>query len=378
MRSPYDTLQHLNLRNRARRIRLQGFQHLLISFPKTLHKRITNGKVQNRINEQSSVPPFLDSVSCGNPLEMFYFHSQATLPTHCSQGVHYPPYHSTYSNLSSFRIPSRTMAGIAPIESFWHLVVSTFTEKQLKTVGTFVVHEGVYWLSYIPFFVADFIPFFSRYKIQPDKKNTRPLQSNCFRRVIFNHFLLVLPIILLTHPIFDMMGCKYTVDTIPPIQTIILQLVLFFLIEDFVFYWGHRALHTPWLYKNVHSLHHEHAAPFGITAEYAHPFEVMFLGAATLAGPILVGPHLLTLQTYLTLRCMQTVECHSGYDFPWSLNRWMPLYGGADFHDHHHRIYSGNYSSTFIWVDKLFRTDTAYQIWKAKQQINMPPKSHFS
>lgn len=35
------------------------------------------------------------------------------------------------------------------------------------------------------------------------------------------------------------------------------QILFYFILEDFVFYWGHRVLHTKWLYKHVHSIHHE-------------------------------------------------------------------------------------------------------------------------
>lgn len=35
------------------------------------------------------------------------------------------------------------------------------------------------------------------------------------------------------------------------------QLFLYFIIEDFIFYWGHRLLHTKLLYKYIHSVHHE-------------------------------------------------------------------------------------------------------------------------
>lgn len=35
------------------------------------------------------------------------------------------------------------------------------------------------------------------------------------------------------------------------------QILSYFILEDFIFYWGHRILHTKWLYKHVHSVHHE-------------------------------------------------------------------------------------------------------------------------
>ncbi|KAG5598584.1 hypothetical protein H5410_029954 [Solanum commersonii] len=167
------------------------------------------------------------------------------------------------------------------------------------------------------------------------------------------------------------------------------HVLFYFILEDFVFYWGHRVLHTKWLYKHVHSVHHEYvnylnsssftfspmkvttsvcytryATPFGLTSEYAHPAEILFLGFATVIGPAITGPHLITLYLWISLRILETVEAHSGYHFPWSPSNFLPLYGGSDFHDYHHRLLytkSGNYSSTFVYMDWLFGTDKGYR-----------------
>lgn len=129
-----------------------------------------------------------------------------------------------------------------------------------------------------------------------------------------------------------------------------------------------------------------YATPFGLTSEYAHPAEILFLGFATIIGPAITGPHLMTLWLWMVLRVLETVEAHCGYHFPCSLSNFIPLYGGwvfiladilnwsymfcvhsyccfwlwfhkfcsADFHDYHHRLLytkSGNYSSTFVYMD---------------------------
>ena len=36
--------------------------------------------------------------------------------------------------------------------------------------------------------------------------------------------------------------------------------------------------------------------------------------------------HLFTLTTWIVLRLFQAVDSHSGYDFPWSLNKFFPLW----------------------------------------------------
>jgi sterol desaturase/sphingolipid hydroxylase (fatty acid hydroxylase superfamily) len=44
-------------------------------------------------------------------------------------------------------------------------------------------------------------------------------------------------------------------------------------VEDFTFYWSHRLLHTPFLYKNFHKIHHEYNTSVSIASVYAHPIE---------------------------------------------------------------------------------------------------------
>ncbi len=69
-------------------------------------------------------------------------------------------------------------------------------------------------------------------------------------------------------------------------------------------------------------------APLGIAAEYAHPIESLFLGIGTLVGPVLFTRHLFSLWVWLFVRLYQTVEAHSGYDFPWSPTKLIPFWGG--------------------------------------------------
>ncbi|CAI5485290.1 unnamed protein product [Closterium sp. Naga37s-1] len=208
-----------------------------------------------------------------------------------------------------------------------------------------------------------------KYKLQK-KSNPASSQIKCVLKLLMYHCLVNLPLIMASYPVFKYMGFRSTLP-LPHWSTIVTQLVSYFFIEDFVFYWGHRALHSKWLYQNVHCVHHEYATPFGLTSEYAHPAEILFLGFATILGPALTGPHLLTLWLWMSLRVLETVEAHSGFEFPWSPSRFIPLYGGAEYHDYHHRcVYtdSGNYSSTFIYMDWNYRRMKALKAGSAKDE----------
>ncbi|KAG4113564.1 hypothetical protein ERO13_D13G231300v2 [Gossypium hirsutum] len=250
-------------------------------------------------------------------------------------------------------LPSITlMASI--IESGWLYLITHFSDFQLASMGSFLLHESVFFLSGLPFIYLERAGLLSKYKIQT-KNNTPTAQEKCITRLLLYHFSVNLPLMIVSYPVFRCMGMRSSLP-LPSWKVVLTQIIFYFILEDFVFYWGHRVLHTKWLYKHVHSVHHEYATPFGLTSEYAHPAEILFLGFATIVGPAITGPHLITLWLWMVLRVLETVEAHCGYHFPWSLSNFLPLYGGADFHDYHHRLLytkSGNYSSTFVYMDWL-------------------------
>eukprot|EP00249_Psilotum_nudum_P011905 c23455_g1_i4 orf=371-1264(-) len=250
-------------------------------------------------------------------------------------------------------------------EKGWLFLITNFSDFQLASIGSFILHESVFFLSGLPYLFME-IWGLKKYKIQV-KMNTPAAQEKCIIRLLLYHTCVNLPLMMASYPLFKVMGMTSKLP-LPSWKVIGFQIISYFILEDFIFYWGHRILHTKWLYKHVHSVHHEYATPFGLTSEYAHPAEILFLGCATFFGPAITGPHLVTLWLWMILRVLETVEAHCGYDFPWSLSKFIPLYGGADFHDYHHRLLytkSGNYASTFTYMDWIFCTDKGYR--KLKQ-----------
>ncbi|XP_027109501.1 methylsterol monooxygenase 2-2 isoform X2 [Coffea eugenioides] len=207
------------------------------------------------------------------------------------------------------------------LESGWTYLITHFSDFQLACLGSFFLHESVFFLSGLPCIYLERAGWLSKYKIQT-KNNTPAAQEKCISRLLLYHFCVNLPVMVFSYPVFRYMGMRSSLP-LPSWKVISTQILFYFILEDFVFYWGHRILHTKWLYKHVHSVHHE---------------------------------------------VLETVEAHCGYHFPWSLSNFLPLYGGADFHDYHHRLLytkSGNYSSTFVYMDWIFGTDKGYRKLKA-------------
>lgn len=124
--------------------------------------------------------------------------------------------------------------------------------------------------------------------------------------------------------------CNYYTCSLKCFQSRLENAVVIYNSSCFVFGDIHHIHHliTTTLLVNSHLSSCRYATPFGLTSEYAHPAEILFLGFATIFGPAITGPHLLTLWIWMSLRVIETVEAHCGYDFPWSLSRYLPIYGG--------------------------------------------------
>jgi len=255
---------------------------------------------------------------------------------------------------------------------YWSFIRASFSDAQIKIGLTFLVHELFYWLIYLPYFVAEKIPAFQTYKLQSNRPFTPEKQWNCFKSVLVSHVVVEVPLMVVGHFAFHAMGMGMNLP-LPTMYNVAGCVIGSFLIEDFYFYWIHRLLHHGWWYQKIHKIHHEHPNPFGMAAEYAHPLETLFLGVGTVLGPALLCNHVFTMHVWVIFRLLQTIECHTGYDFPWSPRQWIPFYGGSEYHDFHHETFKGNYASTLIIWDYVFGTDVQYRNRRKKLEAQGKP-----
>lgn len=105
------------------------------------------------------------------------------------------------------------------------------------------------------------------------------------------------------------------------------------------FYWTHRALHIPILYRNFHKMHHHFTAPIAVATIYQHPVEFIINNIfAVLSGPVLSNMHPRSAYFYLVYALIQTLGGHSGYEW----------HGGVN-HDLHHEKFDVNFGSLKLW-----------------------------
>ncbi|XWS74081.1 hypothetical protein CRYUN_Cryun02cG0184900 [Craigia yunnanensis] len=208
------------------------------------------------------------------------------------------------------------------IESGWLYLITHFSDFQLASMGSFLIHESVFFLSGLPFIYLERAGLLSKYKIQ----------EKCITRLILYHLSVNLPLMIVSYPVFRFMGMKSSL----PLPSWYFQESGSITDNILLHPGGFRVLLGTSLFYiqngctsmcTVSSMS-KYATPFGMTSEYAHPAEILFLGFATIVGPAITGPHLITLWLWMVLRVLETVEAHCGYHFPLSLSNFLPLYGG--------------------------------------------------
>lgn len=146
-----------------------------------------------------------------------------------------------------------------------------------------------------------------------------------------------------------------------PLWYVPVSIFLYLFLHDTYFYWTHRLMHHPRLFRRVHRVHHESRPPTPWAAFSFHPWEsvigAVFLPLLALVLPIHVGAVLFIL----TLMTMAAVLNHCGWEvFPrWWLTRWpgRNLITAAH-HDLHHRNPNVNFGLYFRFWDKLMGTDS--------------------
>eukprot|EP00055_Hartaetosiga_balthica_P005184 m.14813 g.14813 ORF g.14813 m.14813 type:complete len:321 (+) comp4375_c0_seq1:38-1000(+) len=238
---------------------------------------------------------------------------------------------------------------------------------------TLVVHEGLYYGFNGLLLAFSHLNILQRYRIErlPNQEPSTALIKKTLVQSAIGHWIVQPLSLFVLFPLF--VSCGMSVPTyLPSFWTSLLQLAGSVLINDCLFYWGHRLLHHPFLYKRFHKQHHEYKGTIGFSAEYATPLE-QFLSnqLPAVVGPILFGMSSLQWGVYLFWRLWRTYEVHSGYDFSSSLPGKIGFFHGhgARYHDYHHSHNLGTYGgpANAFW-DYFFNTQDHFAKHEEKNE----------
>ena len=152
----------------------------------------------------------------------------------------------------------------------------------------------------------------------------------------------------------------YTTVDAYPLWMLPLSVFAFLFAHDTWFYWSHRAMHRPWLFRAAHAVHHQSRPPTAWAAMSFHPWEAL-TGALVIPFLVFIIPiHIVALGIVLTVMTVMGVTNHMGWDmFPkqlvnGALGTWVIT---ASHHQRHHQEYRCNYGLYFRFWDKVCGTD---------------------
>lgn len=122
----------------------------------------------------------------------------------------------------------------------------------------------------------------------------------------------------------------------------------------FHFYWVHRFLHVPFLYKRVHALHHRNVNIGPWSGLSMHPFEHL-LYLSSLLIHCVIASHPIHLYFHVIYLGPGAAMTHTGYeDLLIKDKRKLAL--GTFYHQLHHRFYECNYGNQEMPWDRWFGT----------------------
>jgi sterol desaturase/sphingolipid hydroxylase (fatty acid hydroxylase superfamily) len=146
-----------------------------------------------------------------------------------------------------------------------------------------------------------------------------------------------------------------------PLLWLPLSLVIALLLHETFYYWLHRWMHQPKIFRVVHKIHHDSNITSPWTAFSFHPLEgvlqAVFLPVLLTVLPI----HLYVILIHLTIMTFSSVINHLDIEvypknfYKHFLGKWLI---GASHHSLHHKQFKYNYGLYFTFWDKWKKTES--------------------
>jgi len=142
------------------------------------------------------------------------------------------------------------------------------------------------------------------------------------------------------------------------------SLLIYMLLQETYYYWIHRWMHIPSVYKIVHKIHHDShiASPF--TAFSFHPLEALLQAVFLPVLLIFIPIHYFIIIILLVLMTFSSVINHLDIEiYPKkSFNSWGKWVIGATHHAQHHKYFKYNFGLYFTFWDRIEKTEAVKTI----------------
>ncbi len=227
---------------------------------------------------------------------------------------------------------------------------------------------GTVLFSAFRYFFFGGIVFLIYYKWFKKKFSTNKIQLkipslNDYKREIFYSMITFLIFGLVAAAVFNPIVIRYTrvYQNISDygINYLFASFGLTLLIHDTYFYWFHRLMHHPKIFKYFHKVHHLSTNPSPWTSFSFHPYEAIIEAGIFIILPLILPLHRYTILAFLTFMTIYNIYGYFGWEWmpPKAYRHWFwKWFNNAVLHNQHHHFYKGNYGLYFTFWDKWMGT----------------------
>ncbi|MBL0270970.1 MAG: sterol desaturase family protein [Chitinophagaceae bacterium] len=250
----------------------------------------------------------------------------------------------------------------------------------LASLIVFAVVVGRYFLISGIFYLAFYV--WQKDKWMPRKVNQRAYPKGQFRKEIIRSSI--------TSILFGVSGALllwmwqkgyakiYEDVHAYPLWWLPLSLMIALVLQETYYYWLHRWMHVPKIYRIVHEWHHDSHISSPWTAFSFHPLEgliqAVFLPLILLFLPmnvwVLVG--MLMIMSFSSVINHLDIEIYPSW---FARVPFVRTLIGATHHSLHHKQFKYNYGLYFTWWDKWLKTESPVydKIFEEKSSSKLPP-----
>lgn len=132
-----------------------------------------------------------------------------------------------------------------------------------------------------------------------------------------------------------------------------------FIMHDTYFYFTHRIMHHPKLFKTFHLVHHLSTNPSPWAAYAFHPLEAIVEVGIFMVFIFTIPVMPMHIVLFFLLSIVYNVYGHLGYElYPKNFSRhWLGRWINTSVnHNQHHQYFKGNYGLYFLFWDRMFNT----------------------
>ncbi|MCP5325022.1 MAG: sterol desaturase family protein [Oceanospirillaceae bacterium] len=179
---------------------------------------------------------------------------------------------------------------MAPLDfaGLWQAALQSYHDPLFipLVVGSTLLSAAAFLCFALPWTLLAFIDPIKlrRFKIQQKPFQVRTYFWPNIARITINSSIM-LSLMVLAWPLFRELNTIH-VGELPAWYWVVLQLLIFIVLDDFLYYWMHRAMHHPLLLRHVHVVHHRIKNTCALDGNYFHWLEFVATGLLTMRGPV--------------------------------------------------------------------------------------------